>query len=73
MFFYGTLKRGHANHDAVCRGARFVDEARHALRPSTRLPCAHRSARRRPRRRHRRPGRGRPDEPAPRSECGQSC
>lgn len=27
MFFYGTLKRGHRNHDAFCRGARFVDEA----------------------------------------------
>ena len=26
MFFYGTLKRGHSNHDAFCRGARFVDE-----------------------------------------------
>ena len=28
MFFYGTLKRGHGNHDAFCRGARFVGEAR---------------------------------------------
>jgi len=28
MFFYGTLKRGHSNHDAFCRGARFVGEAR---------------------------------------------
>ena len=27
MFFYGTLKRGHRNHDAFCRGGRFVDEA----------------------------------------------
>ena len=27
MFFYGTLKRGHRNHDHFCRGARFVDEA----------------------------------------------
>ncbi len=27
MFFYGTLKRGHGNHDAFCGGARFVDEA----------------------------------------------
>ncbi len=27
MFFYGTLKRGHRNHDAFCRGARFVGEA----------------------------------------------
>lgn len=27
MFFYGTLKRGHSNHDAFCRGARFVGEA----------------------------------------------
>ncbi len=27
MFFYGTLKRGHRNHDPFCRGARFVDEA----------------------------------------------
>ncbi len=27
MFFYGTLKRGHANHDPFCRGALFVREA----------------------------------------------
>ncbi len=27
MFFYGTLKRTQSNHDAYCRGARFVDEA----------------------------------------------
>ena len=27
MFFYGTLKRGHRNHAAFCRGARFVGEA----------------------------------------------
>ena len=27
MFFYGTLKRGHRNHDAFCRGGRFVAEA----------------------------------------------
>lgn len=27
MFFYGTLKRGHRNHDPFCRGARFVGEA----------------------------------------------
>ncbi len=27
MFFYGTLKRGCRNHDAFCRGARFVGEA----------------------------------------------
>ena len=28
MFFYGTLKRGHSNHEAFCRGARFVGQAR---------------------------------------------
>ena len=27
MFFYGTLKRGHRNHDAFCRGALLVREA----------------------------------------------
>lgn len=27
MFFYGTLKRGHSNHDAFCQGARFLGEA----------------------------------------------
>jgi gamma-glutamylcyclotransferase (GGCT)/AIG2-like uncharacterized protein YtfP len=27
MFFYGTLKRGHRNHDPFCRGGRFVGEA----------------------------------------------
>ncbi len=27
MFFYGTLKRARRNHEAFCRGARFVDEA----------------------------------------------
>jgi gamma-glutamylcyclotransferase (GGCT)/AIG2-like uncharacterized protein YtfP len=27
MFFYGTLKRGHRNHDAFCRGALLVEEA----------------------------------------------
>lgn len=27
MFFYGTLKRGHRNHDLFCRGARRVEEA----------------------------------------------
>ena len=28
MFFYGTLKRGHANHDRFCRGYLRVEEAR---------------------------------------------
>ena len=27
MFFYGTLKRGHRNHDSFCRGGHFVSEA----------------------------------------------
>jgi gamma-glutamylcyclotransferase (GGCT)/AIG2-like uncharacterized protein YtfP len=27
MFFYGTLKRGHANHDLFCRGYLGVEEA----------------------------------------------
>jgi gamma-glutamylcyclotransferase (GGCT)/AIG2-like uncharacterized protein YtfP len=27
LFFYGTLKRGHANHDRYCRGALGVEEA----------------------------------------------
>jgi gamma-glutamylcyclotransferase (GGCT)/AIG2-like uncharacterized protein YtfP len=27
MFFYGTLKRGHRNHEAFCSGARFLGEA----------------------------------------------
>ena len=27
MFFYGTLKRGHANHDLFCRGYLRVEEA----------------------------------------------
>ena len=27
MFFYGTLKRGHRNHEPYCAGARFVGEA----------------------------------------------
>ena len=27
MFFYGTLKRGHRNHEPYCGGARFVGEA----------------------------------------------
>ena len=27
LFFYGTLKRGHANHDRYCRGALRVEEA----------------------------------------------
>jgi gamma-glutamylcyclotransferase (GGCT)/AIG2-like uncharacterized protein YtfP len=27
LFFYGTLKRGHANHDWFCRGALSVEEA----------------------------------------------
>ena len=27
MFFYGTLKRGHANHDLFCRGYLDVEEA----------------------------------------------
>ena len=27
LMFYGTLKRGYRNHDAFCRGARFVGEA----------------------------------------------
>jgi gamma-glutamylcyclotransferase (GGCT)/AIG2-like uncharacterized protein YtfP len=27
LFFYGTLKRGHANHDRHCRGALRVQEA----------------------------------------------
>ncbi len=27
LFFYGTLKRGHANHDWFCRGALRVEEA----------------------------------------------
>jgi len=27
MFFYGTLKRGHANHDLFCRGCLRVEEA----------------------------------------------
>ena len=27
MFFYGTLKRGHRNHEAYCARARFVEEA----------------------------------------------
>ncbi len=27
MFFYGTLKRGHANHGLFCRGALLVEEA----------------------------------------------
>ncbi len=27
MFFYGTLKRGHRNHEPYCADARFVDEA----------------------------------------------
>src|SRR5688500_16027960 len=28
MFFYGTLKRGHANHDQFCRGYLSAEEAR---------------------------------------------
>jgi gamma-glutamylcyclotransferase (GGCT)/AIG2-like uncharacterized protein YtfP len=28
MFFYGTLKRGHANHDLFCRGYLRVEEAK---------------------------------------------
>src|SRR3712207_298016 len=28
VFFYGTLKRGHANHDRFCRGYLTVEEAR---------------------------------------------
>ena len=27
MFFYGTLKRGHANHDLYCRGYLHAEEA----------------------------------------------
>ena len=27
LFFYGTLKRGHANHDRFCRGYLSVEEA----------------------------------------------
>ena len=27
LFFYGTLKRGHANHERFCRGYRRVEEA----------------------------------------------
>ena len=27
LFFYGTLKRGHANHDRYCHGALRVEEA----------------------------------------------
>jgi len=27
LFFYGTLKRGHANHDRFCRGYLYVEEA----------------------------------------------
>src|SRR3712207_2140659 len=27
MFFYGTLKRGHANHERFCRGYLGVEEA----------------------------------------------
>ena len=27
MFFYGTLKRGHANHDRFCKGYSSVEEA----------------------------------------------
>jgi gamma-glutamylcyclotransferase (GGCT)/AIG2-like uncharacterized protein YtfP len=27
LFFYGTLKRGHANHDLLCRGFLRVEEA----------------------------------------------
>ena len=28
MFFYGTLKRGHANHDRFCRGYLRLEEAK---------------------------------------------